>query len=203
MEMMKRWLDSKDDLNFEKGVFELEKQIEPCRKVRIHDLPSEKGGDLDAIDKADEEEYSISGFKEYRKLICNDPGYIWLLNCLKRDLRLSRAEEDTMHSLGSQIIQASRSAQRISRRKSSTGCKVKFIVGWDAFAFLADQEIDAKDPQSIVNIITVTGSCRDAQALGCREYLAQTWPSTGALLVELVQQALWLAYHDGGVALGT
>jgi hypothetical protein len=47
---------------------------------------------------------------------------------------------------------------------------------------------------SLGSIIAVTGSARDAQATTVREYLMRTWPDTGLMLLELIQEIP----NDGG-----
>jgi hypothetical protein len=205
-EVMKRWFDSKDDLDFEKCPAEqFDERNAPLDDLGIQAFLAEPTGErLDGLDDGigEDEELTISGFKEYRKLISNDPGYIWLLGRLHRDILLSRPEEDTMNNIGHKILQVSCPTRRVSRKKPSTGCKVTFCVEWNAFAFLAEQDIEEGGTQSIANTITVTGSCRNAQALSCREYLAQTWPSTGTGLIEIVQQALLADREDGVDSVG-
>ncbi|KAI1872535.1 hypothetical protein JX265_005415 [Neoarthrinium moseri] len=65
-----------------------------------------------------------------------------------------------------------------------------FTVDWDPVAFLAAQEYGGPIHEAVAKAITLTGDLRDAQALSCQEYLAQTWPSSGPLLMQLIENLI-------------
>ena len=181
-EVMNRWLRSSDDLKFEQYPAErIDEQYDP----------------LDDSVLEEDDEPSVSSLKEYQKLICSDPGYGWLLDRLRREMLLLRPEQDIMNEIGEEILRASRSTRRISRKKSSQGCRVIFSIEWDPVAFLDEQAFDEPDDQAIANAITITGSCKNAQALSCREYLVQTWPLIGSSVIQLIQELL--RNRDDGV----
>jgi hypothetical protein len=174
-EVMSRWLSSRDDDQFE-------------------ELPTQEI--IDGKDDLDgEEEINIVGLEEYRKFILDNPTYVWLLDQLRREVLLSRAEPDIMHEISEAILDASRSRQRVSRKVSPLGCKAVFRVDWDPFLFLEEQGFDAPNFQVITRAITLTGSCKDAQALSCRDYLAQTWGSAGTRLIDLIQELVRNGEH--------
>lgn len=67
-----------------------------------------------------------------------------------------------------------------------------FNVHWQVKEFVAGQFGDLR-AVSLGSVIVVTGSARDAQATTVREYLLRTWPDTGLVLLELIQEML----HEG------
>jgi hypothetical protein len=66
-------------------------------------------------------------------------------------------------------------------RASSQGPKLrtaKFIVSWNPIEFLRQQYPEVERP-AIKDIITMTGSATDAQAVTCELYIRQLWPLSG------------------------
>ncbi len=177
-EVMNRWLGSKEDFQYEQYDDE-----------HVHERDSDSEDD-EPFEEDENEELSPTGMEEYQKLISKDPGYEWLLDRLRRDILLSPPEQDVMNKIRMEILKSCCSTRRISRKESSQGYKVRFYIDWNPFAFLDEQEYDEPDAQAIANAITLTGSCKDAQALSCREYLTQTWPSTGPCIIQLIQKLL-------------
>jgi hypothetical protein len=60
-------------------------------------------------------------------------------------------------------------------------------VHWELRKFLS-QELDAAD--DISDMITLTGTLTQAQALTCRAYMRQTWPQSGLQTLEAVKHVL-------------
>lgn len=67
-----------------------------------------------------------------------------------------------------------------------------FNVHWQVKGFVEGQFGDMK-AVSLGSLIVITGSARDAEATTVREYLMRTWPDTGSILLELIQEML----HEG------
>jgi len=132
----------------------------------------------------------LSGLEEYSSLISSDSGYEWLVSCLRRETIIQRPALDRMEVIRDTILQAIPQSRYISRKsRNPKGCTVAYEVDWDPFAFLAGQEYDDTDHDNIIaTAITLTGTEQDAQAATCQEYLAQIWPSSGLLLLQLLQR---------------
>jgi hypothetical protein len=67
-----------------------------------------------------------------------------------------------------------------------------FNVHWQVKEFVEGQFGDLR-AVSLGSVIVVTGSARDAQATTAKDYLMRTWPGTGLVLLELIQEML----HEG------
>ncbi|KAL1604887.1 hypothetical protein SLS60_004427 [Paraconiothyrium brasiliense] len=65
-------------------------------------------------------------------------------------------------------------------------------IVWQLEKFL---DLACSGPQSIDNILTLTGHYHSCQALPCGEYMNQTWPKTGSKTLEAVR----LAFEYGSV----
>lgn len=60
-------------------------------------------------------------------------------------------------------------------------------VHWDLRDFVS-QELDTTD--QISDMITLTGTLSQAQALTCEAYMRQTWPQSGSQMLEAVKHVL-------------
>lgn len=176
-EILDRWFRASDDEEYE--------QV-PASEVDNHSDVS----DNDRERSEEGEDSDIPELEEYRRFICGDPGYEWLLDCLRREVTLARPAQDIMGDIRHQILQAIPRTHRVSRKKSPEGCKVTYFVDWQPLAFLSEQDYEDQGAEAIAKAITLTGSWQDAQAFSCRDYLTQTWSLTGRQIMRLIQDLL-------------
>ncbi|KAH6648607.1 hypothetical protein BKA67DRAFT_661569 [Truncatella angustata] len=162
-EIMDRWLNNSDEAEYEDIVTSIQD---------YEDTP------------IDEE------MTQYSQFIFGEHSYEWLVSRLRRELLFSRADPDAMMEIGETINRSIPRANHVSRRKPPQGANVIFAVDWDILRFLREQEYEEPNAEAIANAITLTGSCVDAQALSCSEYLSQTWPLTGSYILLLIQKLL-------------
>lgn len=76
------------------------------------------------------------------------------------------------------------------RTAASQLFRAEFDMDWDLTNFLRRQEYDATWETAVGLAITLTGSNGNAQALTCMDYMCQTWPLSGCVVVRLLQKAL-------------
>lgn len=160
-----RWLGSSEDLEFDD--FEEKPQD-------YEDSPNDEG----------------IGY--YDKFISDENSYQWLINRLQRETLTSNAASDAMSEIRDRIMQMIPRSNYVSRREDTKGATVTFKLDWNIFGFLAEQNYARTEPltKTLANVVTLTGSGTDAQALSCSEYLSQTWPSTGPHTLQLIQKLL-------------
>jgi hypothetical protein len=172
-ETLDRWLQSFD---------------EPVHK----ELPTEEENTahahLEPNEVKDDEEFSFPELEEYRKIICTNPGYNWILERLSREIALYSGERQ--FSIRQTILRSLPGTRHTSRHKPPPEVEVTFLISWDVRAFIRDQCYTEPGADAIARAITLTGSCTDAQALTTRQYLHQTWPSTGPHTLQLIQGLL-------------
>jgi hypothetical protein len=65
--------------------------------------------------------------------------------------------------------------------------QISYDIEWDLKTFVNNH---VKDPTRIVELITLTGDSKDAQALSSGEYLSHTWPRVGPFLLQGLEQLL-------------
>ncbi|KAI0903789.1 hypothetical protein F4823DRAFT_253636 [Ustulina deusta] len=132
----------------------------------------------------------IPKLEEYRKMVVEDPSYMWMLTRLRRDLILSTAQNSILNQISSAIQSDFPQIRNVSRWKSPEEVHAIFILHWDVIGFLRQQDYDIPYSEAIANAVTLTGTHTHAQALTCRQYMAQMWPLTGVQTLKLIQETL-------------
>ncbi|KAI3319843.1 hypothetical protein HD806DRAFT_538810 [Xylariaceae sp. AK1471] len=179
-EIMDRWVASTDESEFE------EFHTEP---------PEDNPRSAAQGEYAEEAELMIPELEEYRKLIFEDPGYMWMLARLRREIILSTFEHEILHHIRETILWAIPQTNHVSRKKAPEEAQVTFTVDWDIIGFLCQQGYDMPHSEAVANSITLTGTRTHAQALTCRQYMAQMWPLTGSQTLKLIQETLKTTEH--------
>ncbi|KAH7243150.1 hypothetical protein B0J15DRAFT_94008 [Fusarium solani] len=143
-------------------------------------------------EEEEEEHPSLPDSRGYRDAVFNSVAYSWLTAALVKTLTMAPVEEDDMCADLREKIQASLGRTRtISSRSPSKRHAMAFTAEWDPKLFLREQFPDESDTGRLFRqVLTLTGSATDAQALPCAEYLLQTWPTTGLSILEIVEDAL-------------
>ncbi|KAL6908620.1 hypothetical protein GGI43DRAFT_420352 [Trichoderma evansii] len=122
----------------------------------------------------------------------------WLLGRLHRELLLSWSNQDVRESLKKDILGGLPS--ELYARKPVKKAVAVYHVDWNPFKFFEEQNYDDSYSSVIFNVITLTGSCVDAQAISCSEYMEQMWPQTGISTLRLIQKLI-STYHTKKVTL--
>ncbi|KAG5827097.1 hypothetical protein H9Q74_002807 [Fusarium xylarioides] len=137
-----------------------------------------------------EDEVPDSWLSAYREFIPSTDAYEWLLTRLRRELHLASAEPNTIQAIRATVMSSLPIAHRISRKVSSKSCSARFELDWDILDFFQTQRYSTPPDQAFEGVITLTGSCHDAQAATCAQYTRQTWPLTGEAMLQLVKEVL-------------
>ena len=82
------------------------------------------------------------------------------------------------------------STHKISRKSPAETYQMAFFLAWDPLHFIQEQGYTEESKEVVKYAITLTGDMSQAQAMPCGQYLSQTWPSSGSVMLELVQNAL-------------
>lgn len=90
---------------------------------------------------------------------------------------------------GDSLIGAVDASAKVSRgRRIATVC-VDFLVDWDPFLFVQEQEYNSPLAETLPFVIALTGYGNNVQATTCEEYMRQTWPESGPLFLSFLQRA--------------
>lgn len=168
-------------------------------KESLDEVPSRddsEGVDPEGLDphggyeEAEFEEAPEDLFYSFRELLHDTEAYEWFLTRLQREFRLVSTEPNAIQQIRNQIRSSLPSADRISRKKDWQSCGAAFELDWDITEFFKTQRYSNRPDQVLRGVITLTGSCRDAQATTCSQYMRQTWPLTGEEMLQLVEKTL-------------
>ncbi|OQV01785.1 hypothetical protein CLAIMM_07079 [Cladophialophora immunda] len=108
--------------------------------------------------------------------------------------RLSElSEENAIEAFGLAINKKLKSLPRFwefNRKHAPLLCCMNFDVDWDPVSFIKGEGYDEAENEAIGNVLTITGTANNAQALTCLEYLIQTWPLSGPHIIEVVKAVI-------------
>lgn len=143
----------------------------------------------------EDEEVLESWLNVSRNFLTSSSAYEELLAQLRREFYLLPAELNIIGDIRGRIISSLPSPRKVSRRISPSSCHAIFQLDWDIIDFFNTQGY-LKEPYEVFEgVITITGSLQDAQAATCAQYIKQTWPFIGEIVILLVKDALKGANH--------
>ncbi|UKZ59991.1 uncharacterized protein TrAtP1_001279 [Trichoderma atroviride] len=123
----------------------------------------------------------------YHELVPKTEAYQWLLSRLKKELLMIPARPSFMDTINNLITQSLVSSLQFGYHTPSRTCDAEFEIDWDIMAFLEKQQYSTDSNETIERIITVTGSYQDSFITTCGQYINQTWPSSGEIIMQLVK----------------
>ncbi|SCV49114.1 uncharacterized protein FFB14_10716 [Fusarium fujikuroi] len=152
---------------------------------------------LELVEAEEEDEYEEADIwvAAYRDFAPGTEAYSWLMTQLQRHMDSALEEPTAIQLIRDQVLSSVPSPHRISRSVSSESCSVLFDLDWDILEFFDSQEYSKPPNQVLPALITVTGSPSDAQASNCAQFLEQTWPTTGGMILRLIRD---LVRPEGG-----
>ncbi|KAF5625645.1 Pfs domain protein [Fusarium sp. NRRL 52700] len=161
----------------------------------LRDLSGDKGHESATFEEEFQEDLeelpSLLDQKGYREAVFKSVAFKWLVDDLARSMTLQTIEEDAGVRLRRDISGYLKNDQYISKRKASKRYTMIFSANWNPCEYLREQFEEPYDLGRLLGeTITLTGSITDAQALPCAEYLRQTWPHSGLILLDLLRFSL-------------
>jgi hypothetical protein len=140
----------------------------------------------------EEEEYEEADIwvTAYRDFAPTTEAYSWLMAQLQRYMDSALEEPMAIRLIRDQLLSSVPSPHKISRSVSSESCNVLFDLDWDILEFFDSQEYSKSPEEVLSGVITLTGSASDAQASNCAQFLEQTWPTTGDMILRLMRDVL-------------
>jgi hypothetical protein len=149
--------------------------------------PTVEGKALDAIE-----------IEPYQQIISRSRAFEWLVCSIRNSMVLETAKDNTMDAVKQHILHQLKLRDQkrgygeapISRHRNPASYRICFTLDWPSAR--SYQEGSSFETLSNVfeRVLTFTGDSTRAQALLCEDYICQTWPSTGPLLVQSILKAL-------------
>jgi len=129
--------------------------------------------------------------QKYRDIAFKSSAFKWLLASLENHVMLTPVQSaDASAVLKTRILEALPRSNEVSRRSPSTTHVMRFDCDCNIEAFAHHEYPDIGQCFTIGDVISITGSATEAQALTCSGYMEQTWPTTGLDVLSVVQTAL-------------
>jgi hypothetical protein len=148
------------------------------------DFPAEQPKDSILLMK-EKEAPDTTLFTETRAFLIESKAYQWLLGRIRTSLVLTTRRGTDVELIRNVIIDC------LNRHDSyGTFHTATFLIFWSPLRFLREQNYQDGEDQAIGEVITVTGSAIDAQAMTCAQYMHQTWPLTGNETLRALQAAM-------------
>ncbi|EHK47314.1 hypothetical protein TRIATDRAFT_181283, partial [Trichoderma atroviride IMI 206040] len=157
------------------------------------ELPQSAAGDGESPEEklpGGDEEVPGTWPIDYLKFLTSSGAYQELIAQLRREFHLVPAELDIMREIREKIMSSLPSPRKISRKLSLRSCQAVFQLDWDIIEFFNTQGYPKEPHDVFESVITITGSFKDAQAATCAQYIEQTWPITGKIVIQLIKDIL-------------
>lgn len=158
------------------------------------DLPVEKPKESMLIVKEKEAPDSHL-LSEAWTILVESRAYQWLLGRLRiwAGSVLTTREGTTMEAIRHSILH---SLNARNRANLDGTYEAHYVISWSPLEFLRKQSYQKGENQAIGEVITVTGSAVDAQAMTCAQYMNQMWPlsadeTLGALQAAMTAPSKW------------
>lgn len=189
--------DSNDEKHGAEGMSLQDRMNLWYKKTSLKETPGEVvqsvTGDGEALEEDfpdEDEEVPDSWLIAYRTFLTSNSAYEELLARLQREFYLVPAKLNIMGEIREKIMSSLPSPRKISRKISPPSCRAVFQVNWDMINFFSTQGYQKEPYEAFEGVITITGTCQDAQAATCAQYIKQTWPITGEIVIRLIKDIL-------------
>ncbi|OAQ67740.2 Pfs domain-containing protein [Pochonia chlamydosporia 170] len=160
---------------------------QPNPETRVNRSPSE--GPIEMIENQDGEMPEI-WLLSLREFVYKTRAYAWLLSRLDSEYRLCPTEPNSLRAIREGVMSSLPFNRTIGGDTTVQRCYARYELKWDILGFFETQGYSEMPYRVFESVITLTGSCLDAQAATCAQYLRQTWPSTGEAMIRLLKGVL-------------
>jgi hypothetical protein len=128
----------------------------------------------------------------YDSFICGSNAYRWLLSNLRGRGVLSAPPSDAMTEIKAEMMRSfpQRIIKELRRQEPMPTVVMRFHLNWNPKAYFDDLGISSFSLDIWEHILCLTGSWVDAQATTVAEYVRQTWPTTGDVLLTFLYELL-------------
>ncbi|KAF5636038.1 hypothetical protein F52700_5352 [Fusarium sp. NRRL 52700] len=151
-------------------------------------------------DVASGEPNDLSQMPQYRQFIQGSEAYRWLLTKISQQSRLSCEEPSLMDRIGNTIRNQFKEHiphHKMSRKKSSVRFEVTYSLRLDVIGLMKGSGISSSFDKAFPDILCLTGSWDEAQAITIAEYMEQTWPHSGRAILTLLQGLISIIEKNG------
>jgi hypothetical protein len=130
---------------------------------------------------------------DYKVFIESSESYRWLISRLWQHGQLSYEGRDTKSEIGNSLrekLRSQESGRKMSHRRPLSKVLAEFVLQWHPESLGEDQRQDHAFSTTLEEILCLTGSWHEAQAMTIADYMRQTWPATGEAVIDLFRQLM-------------
>jgi hypothetical protein len=141
----------------------------------------------------DVEQQSLTCLADYKVFVESSESYRWLVSRIWQHGRLSYGDPDTKSEISINLrerLRTHESLQKMSHQRPLSKVLVEFILQWHPKDHVEEQGQDYPLSSTLDNILCLTGSWDEAQAMTAADYMRQTWPNTGEAVISLFKLLL-------------
>jgi hypothetical protein len=156
---------------------------------------------LDSEGRSEMPEYHEEILQDYKVFVKSSESYRWLVSKFQQHGRLSFGDRDIKSGIGFSLrekLRTQESLRKMSHRRPLSKVQVEFILQWHPETCVEDEghEQDYSSLRTLDDILCLTGSWPEAQAMTVAKYMRQTWPSTGEAVINLFEQLMTISGNE-------
>lgn len=149
-------------------------------------IPDVSPDSMVEISQEQQEGYSIAHFPDARKFLIESEAYQWLLARLQSELILTNRKGTTIDMIRTEVHGSLKDQIKTRDRYNRSVFNIVFELEWNPQEFLREQ---FSNFTALGEVIVISGSETNAQALSCSEYLRQVWPKTGLEVLKTLERS--------------
>lgn len=142
------------------------------------------------LDNTSAQEEILFQLPDHEKFIQQSDAYQWLVSSILNHSQLTFGDPNRMSDVGETLrsqLRGQDSLRRISRRRPLSLVRMTFNLDWNPIQFLCEQGCIPPFLDDLGKVLCLTGSWDEAQAATLLEYMSQTWPVHGNLVMGLLR----------------
>lgn len=187
--------------------YEEEKKKSTVKKPRYASILEAQETDSNTENEEEDEERNSDSLSMdidiFRQFVIKSPAYKWLIDTMFVEVTQtnSTASQDIRSAIWGNVFHSlhPRTGERLlTRQRPTQPHRITFTLDWDLRSFLKRRRVGGADYDAeFENIVTLTGTAQECQALTIGQYLLQAWPSSGRPMLQLIQKFLGAGLDRG------
>ncbi|CAO2657309.1 Nn.00g034350.m01.CDS01 [Neocucurbitaria sp. VM-36] len=130
---------------------------------------------------------------DHEAFIHQSDAYRWLLSNIHQRGLIPSKEAKIMTDIGKQVLdrfQAHKALHTMSRRRPSPMANMTFQIDWSPKAYITSLGLNPSSADVLNQVLCLTGTWCEAQAMTVSEYISQTWPTSAELITTILQKLI-------------
>jgi hypothetical protein len=152
---------------------------------------------ITGLEQEEDDSIRVPDLDRLKSLVETSDAYQCLITQLRCNLLLAKSEPDMRGHVRNFVLSLHPRPPKMSRRNLHDRLYTRVYLEWDPIEFL-DHEYTKHRSSCIETVITLSGTHLQSQAATCKDYLRQTWPQMGCMILDLIKDVLRSGYNNIG-----